>query len=56
MQPTGPVARGDAPTIAAHLAALEQLDPALTDLYLALARATLPIVDPAAAARVEALL
>ena len=30
MQPTGPVARGDAPTIAAHLAALERLDPALT--------------------------
>ena len=30
MQPTGPVARGDAPTIAAHLAALQRLDPALT--------------------------
>ncbi len=56
MQPTGPVARGDAPTIAAHLATLQPLDPALTDLYLALARATLPLVDPAAAARVEALL
>jgi predicted short-subunit dehydrogenase-like oxidoreductase (DUF2520 family) len=56
MQPTGPVARGDAPTIAAHLDALARLDPALTPLYVALARATLPIVDEAAAARVEALL
>ncbi len=56
MQPTGPVARGDAPTIEAHLAALERLDPGLIPLYLALARATLPIVDQAAAARVEPLL
>jgi predicted short-subunit dehydrogenase-like oxidoreductase (DUF2520 family) len=56
MQPTGPVSRGDAPTVAAHLAALERLEPALTPLYVALARATLPIVDEAAAARVEALL
>ena len=44
------------PTVAAHLAALERLEPALTPLYVALARATLPIVDEAAAARVEALL
>ncbi len=56
MQPTGPVARGDAPTIAAHLAALERLDPALTPLYLAVARASLPIIDEAAAARVAPLL
>jgi predicted short-subunit dehydrogenase-like oxidoreductase (DUF2520 family) len=56
MQPTGPVSRGDAPTIAAHLAALQRLDPALASLYATLARATLPIVDQAAAARVEALL
>ena len=41
-------------TIAAHLATLQPLDPALTDLYRTLARATLPLVDPAAAARVEA--
>jgi predicted short-subunit dehydrogenase-like oxidoreductase (DUF2520 family) len=56
MQPTGPVSRGDAPTVAAHLEALHRFDPALADLYVQLARATLPIVDPAAAARVEALL
>ena len=57
MQPTGPVARGDAPTIAAHLArAGAARSRADADLYLALARATLPIVDEAAAARVEALL
>ena len=56
MQPTGPVARGDAPTIAAHLEALQGLDPAVAELYRALAHATLPIVEPAAAARVESLL
>jgi predicted short-subunit dehydrogenase-like oxidoreductase (DUF2520 family) len=56
MRPTGPVARGDASTIAAHLTALGRLEPAVTDLYVALARATLPIVDAAAARRVEALL
>jgi predicted short-subunit dehydrogenase-like oxidoreductase (DUF2520 family) len=56
MRPTGPVSRGDAPTIEAHLEALQRLDPELTDLYVALARATLPIVDEAAAGRVEALL
>jgi predicted short-subunit dehydrogenase-like oxidoreductase (DUF2520 family) len=56
MQPTGPVSRGDAPTVAAHLEVLHRLEPALADLYVALARATLPIVDPGAAARVEALL
>ena len=56
MRPTGPVARGDAATIAAHLAVLDELEPALTELYLALARATLPIVEDAAARRVEALL
>ena len=56
MRPTGPVSRGDAATISTHLTALGRLDPALTDLYVALARATLPIVDAAAARRVEALL
>jgi hypothetical protein len=35
---------------------LRRLDPALLGLYVSLARATLPLVDPAAAARVEALL
>jgi predicted short-subunit dehydrogenase-like oxidoreductase (DUF2520 family) len=56
MQPTGPVSRGDAPTVAAHLEVLHRVEPALAHLYVALARATLPIVDPGAAARVEALL
>ncbi len=39
---TGPLARGDAGTVAAHLAALS--DPALAHLYSALARLTLPMV------------
>jgi predicted short-subunit dehydrogenase-like oxidoreductase (DUF2520 family) len=56
MRPTGPVSRGDEPTVAAHLAALRRLEPTVTDLYVALARATLPLVDAAAARRVEALL
>jgi predicted short-subunit dehydrogenase-like oxidoreductase (DUF2520 family) len=51
--PTGPIARGDADTIRAHL---DAVGPELAPLYRALGRATLPLVDPAAAARVEALL
>ncbi len=51
--PTGPIARGDAGTVRAHLAAIGGgLDP----LYRALGRATLPLVDPAAADRVRELL
>ncbi|HET6848266.1 MAG TPA: DUF2520 domain-containing protein [Gaiellales bacterium] len=51
--PTGPIARGDAETVRAHLAAI---GPELAPLYRALGRATLPLVDPEAAAKVEALL
>jgi predicted short-subunit dehydrogenase-like oxidoreductase (DUF2520 family) len=51
--PTGPIARGDAATVAAHL---DAIGPALSPLYRALGRATLPLVDPSAAATVEPLL
>jgi predicted short-subunit dehydrogenase-like oxidoreductase (DUF2520 family) len=51
--PTGPIARGDAATVRAHLAAV---GPELDPLYRALARATLPLVDPRSAAAVEPLL
>ncbi|HYN75508.1 MAG TPA: DUF2520 domain-containing protein [Candidatus Limnocylindria bacterium] len=37
---TGPVARGDAGTVAAHVRALEAVDPAVLATYRALARAT----------------
>jgi predicted short-subunit dehydrogenase-like oxidoreductase (DUF2520 family) len=56
MQPTGPVSRGDAVTIERHLRALDTADPAVAALYRAVCRATLPIVDPGAAARVAPLL
>jgi predicted short-subunit dehydrogenase-like oxidoreductase (DUF2520 family) len=51
--PTGPIARGDADTIRAHL---DAIGPDLAPLYRALGRATLPLVDPRSAAAVEALL
>ena len=51
--PTGPINRGDAETIAAHL---EAIGPELAPLYQALGRATLPLVDPASAAAVRDLL
>ncbi len=51
--PTGPIARGDAATVAAHLAAI---GPDLEPLYRALGRATLPLVEPEAAAAVRSLL
>jgi predicted short-subunit dehydrogenase-like oxidoreductase (DUF2520 family) len=51
LAPTGPVARGDAGTIARHLAALAAAAPELVPLYRALGEATLPLVAPAAAAR-----
>lgn len=51
--PTGPIARGDAATIAAHLAAVGgELD----GLYRALGRATLPLVGAEQADRVAELL
>lgn len=39
---TGPIARGDAATVEAHLAALTERDPDLVALYRALAEATRP--------------
>ena len=51
--PTGPIARGDAATVAAHL---EAIDPELRPLYRALGRATLPLVSDRAAAAVRDLL
>ena len=51
--PTGPIARGDAATVAAHLAAIGT---DLDGLYRALGRATLPLVDEERAARVAELL
>jgi predicted short-subunit dehydrogenase-like oxidoreductase (DUF2520 family) len=51
--PTGPIARGDAETVAAHI---EAVGPELAPLYRALGRATLPLVDPASAATVRDLL
>ena len=51
--PTGPIARGDAATVAAHL---EAIGPDLAPLYQALGRATLPLVEPAAADAVRDLL
>ena len=41
---TGPLVRGDAGTIAAHLAALDALDESLAEVYRRLARLTLPLV------------
>lgn len=53
---TGPIARGDADTVARHLAALGEGPDA--DLYRSLGRATLRLarLDPAVRARIEALL
>ena len=51
--PTGPIARGDAATVEAHL---EAIGAELAPLYRALGRATLPIVPAASAAAVEQLL
>ena len=51
--PTGPIARGDAETVTAHL---EAVGPELAPLYRALGRATLPLVDPGSAAAVRDLL
>jgi len=51
--PTGPINRGDAETVAAHL---EAIGPELAPLYRALGRATLPLVDPRSAAAVRDLL
>ena len=44
---TGPVARGDAGTVADHLAALRQEAPVIRSTYLALARATVDRAETA---------
>jgi predicted short-subunit dehydrogenase-like oxidoreductase (DUF2520 family) len=51
--PTGPIGRGDAETVTAHI---EAIGPELGPLYRALGRATLPLVDPSSAAAVRDLL
>jgi len=51
--PTGPISRGDAATVRAHLAAI---DGDVAPLYRELGRATLPLVSPAAADAVRELL
>jgi predicted short-subunit dehydrogenase-like oxidoreductase (DUF2520 family) len=53
LPPTGPIARGDAATVEAHLQAV---GPQLEPLYRALGRATLPLVAPESAAAVRGLL
>jgi predicted short-subunit dehydrogenase-like oxidoreductase (DUF2520 family) len=40
---TGPIARGDTPTVAGHLAALRSRAPELVELYRLLARQTVPL-------------
>lgn len=42
---TGPIARGDAQTIAGHVAALRQRAPELLELYRVLARRTIPLAQ-----------
>lgn len=42
---TGPIARGDVSTVAAHLRALDFLEPALLSPYIGLAEATLEIAE-----------
>jgi predicted short-subunit dehydrogenase-like oxidoreductase (DUF2520 family) len=42
---TGPTARGDAGTVAAHLEAIERSAPGVLDLYLATARRELEMVE-----------
>ncbi|MFO7322955.1 MAG: DUF2520 domain-containing protein [Chloroflexota bacterium] len=42
---TGPLVRGDTGTVAAHLDALERVDPRLAALYRQLAEATLPLLE-----------
>jgi len=53
---TGPVARGDAETISRHLESLEAVDPDLTALYAALARATADLAAEKGEAFVDGLL
>ncbi len=52
---TGPIARGDVSTVAAHLEVLADSNPAMLDPYIALARATLELADISEEARREML-
>jgi predicted short-subunit dehydrogenase-like oxidoreductase (DUF2520 family) len=52
---TGPITRGDAGTVEAHLAALERLAPGVVDMYLAAARRELRIVEERGALSPEQL-
>ena len=55
---TGPVARGDAGTVARHLAALDEIAPELAQVYRDLGRSTLPVAaekSPLAQETIEAL-
>jgi predicted short-subunit dehydrogenase-like oxidoreductase (DUF2520 family) len=42
---TGPIARGDAQTVAGHVAAMQQRAPELLELYRVLARETVPLAQ-----------
>ena len=53
-QVTGPVMRGDTATVRSHLEALGRSKPELTDLYLALAEASLPLAAQAGLGPAEA--
>lgn len=56
VRPTGPVARGDAGTLAAHRAVLAARDPDLERAYVALSSLLLPLVDARSADRAAAAL
>ena len=51
---TGPIARGDAPTVAGHVAALRQRAPELLELYRLLARQTIPLAREQGGSRRQA--
>ncbi|HMJ13753.1 MAG TPA: DUF2520 domain-containing protein, partial [Polyangiaceae bacterium] len=53
---TGPIRRGDASTVRAHLSALERATPDLLPLYVACAEAQLPLARALKEARAAALL
>ena len=59
---TGPVARGDVPVIAGHLAAIEAWDPLVAQIYRSLGRVAVTLAssnperDPVALRSIEALL
>ena len=50
---TGPIARGDASTVAGHVAALQRRAPELLDLYRVLARQTIPLAQEQGALTVQ---